>query len=57
MSPPREIELKLEMPANNIARLNRSSLLKGAATASHKPATLVSVYFDTPPDWLLSWNC
>jgi inorganic triphosphatase YgiF len=47
MSAPREVELKLAVSANNIARLNRSSLLKGAATASRKPATLVSVYFDT----------
>jgi triphosphatase len=47
MSPPREIELKLEVPPHSIARLNRSSLLKGAATVARKPATLVSVYFDT----------
>jgi len=43
----REIELKLEVPAHGLARLGRSSLLKGATTASRKPATLVSVYFDT----------
>ena len=47
MSPPREIELKLEVPAHSLARLSRSSLLKGAAPASRKVATLVSVYFDT----------
>src|SRR5207253_1644387 len=47
MPPPREIELKLEIPAHSLARLGRSSLLKGAASASRKPATLVSVYFDT----------
>jgi triphosphatase len=47
MSAPREIELKLEVPANSIARLTRSPLLKGRAAASRKPATLVSVYFDT----------
>src|SRR5438128_2107168 len=47
MSAPREIELKLEVPAHSIARLNRSSLLKGEATVSRKPATLVSVYFDS----------
>ncbi len=46
MSPPREIELKLEVPALCLARLTHSSLLKGAVTAA-KPATLVSVYFDT----------
>jgi triphosphatase len=47
MSPPREVELKLEVPANGIERLSRSSLLKGAATASRKPVILASVYFDT----------
>src|ERR1700730_7271197 len=47
MSPPRETELKLEVPAHSIARLNSSSLLKRATIASRKPATLVSVYFDT----------
>jgi triphosphatase len=47
MSPRREIELKLEVPAYSLARLTRSSLLKGASTAGEKPATQVSVYFDT----------
>jgi triphosphatase len=47
MSPRREIELKLEVPAHDLARLTRSSLLKGAATAREKPATQVSTYFDT----------
>ncbi len=47
MSAPREIELKLEVPANSIARLTRSSVLSGGKAASRKPATLVSVYFDT----------
>ena len=47
MSAPREIELKLEVPANSVARLNRSSVLNGGKAASRKPATLVSVYFDT----------
>src|SRR5262245_43380608 len=47
MSPPREIELKLEVPAQGLARLSRSSLLKGSARVTRKPATLVSVYFDT----------
>jgi inorganic triphosphatase YgiF len=47
MSAPREIELKLEVPANRIARLTRSSLLSGGSAAPRKPATLVSVYFDT----------
>src|SRR6516162_3930505 len=47
MSTPREIELKLEVPAQSIARLTRSSLLNGVTAAALKPATLVSVYFDT----------
>ncbi len=46
MPTPREIELKLEVPTHSIARLARSSLLNGV-TAAAKPATLVSVYFDT----------
>lgn len=45
MSAPREIELKLEVPSHSVARLVRSPLLKGRAAG--KPATLVSVYFDT----------
>ena len=44
MSAPCEIELKLEVPANGLSRLGRSRLLKGA---TRKPASLVSVYFDT----------
>jgi triphosphatase len=47
MSPRREIELKLELPAHDVARLTRSILLKGVARAPAKPATQVSVYFDT----------
>ncbi len=47
MSPPRELELKLEVPADSLARLTRSSLLRAADKGSHKPSTLVSVYFDT----------
>jgi len=43
----REIELKLELPVDRIARLYRSSLLKAAAAASHKLVTAESVYFDT----------
>jgi triphosphatase len=46
MSIPREIELKLEVPAHSLARLGRSSVLNGNAKV-RKPATLVSVYFDT----------
>src|SRR3984893_4751894 len=47
MSPPRETELKLEVPAHSIARLNSSSLLKRATMPPRKRATLVSVYCDT----------
>ncbi len=47
MSPAREIELKLEVPAHSFYRLARSSLLRAARKKSSKPATLVSVYFDT----------
>lgn len=47
MSPPREIELKLEVPADSLARLTRSSLIRAAGKRSSRPATLVSVYFDT----------
>jgi len=47
MSPAREVELKLEVPAHSFYRLARSSLLRTARKTSSKPATLVSVYFDT----------
>lgn len=47
MSPPREIELKLDVPIHSLRRLNGSSLLKGAAASARKPASIVSVYFDT----------
>ena len=47
MSPPREIELKLDVPARYLPRLTASPLLKGATTSVHEPANLVSVYFDT----------
>lgn len=47
MAPRREIELKLEVPGNSVARLNRSALLKRAKATSYKPITVVSVYFDT----------
>jgi triphosphatase len=46
MSIPREIELKLEVPAHSVARLSRSSVLN-VGVKPRKPATLVSVYFDT----------
>ena len=47
MSPAREVELKLEVPADSFYRLARSALLRTARKKSSKPATLVSVYFDT----------
>jgi len=46
MMAPREIELKLEIPAEGLRKLERSELLRG----NHLPrkgAELVSVYFDT----------
>jgi inorganic triphosphatase YgiF len=47
MSPPREIELKLDVPIPSLPRLSRSSLFKGKAASARKPASRVSVYFDT----------
>src|SRR5262249_19860933 len=47
MSPPREIELKLDVPVHNLPRLTDSSVLKGASKSAAKPVNLVSVYFDT----------
>jgi triphosphatase len=47
MSPPREIELKLDLPAHSLARLSASAVLKGGTTSPPKAATLTSVYFDT----------
>jgi len=47
MPPAREVELKLEVPADSLNRLARSSLLQAARKKPSKPATLVSIYFDT----------
>src|SRR5947208_4368544 len=47
MSPAREVELKLEVPADSLTRLSRSSLLQAARRKPSKPETLISVYFDT----------
>jgi triphosphatase len=47
MSPPREIELKLDVPTRSLPRLTGSTLLNGAAMSARKPASLVSTYFDT----------
>src|SRR5215831_16592563 len=47
MRPPREVELKLELPASSLAKVTRSVLGPKAARAPATPARLVSVYFDT----------
>ena len=47
MSAPREIELKFEVPEYCLSRIGRSALLKGTTATPRKPASLVSVYFDT----------
>jgi inorganic triphosphatase YgiF len=47
MSPPREVELKLDVPAHSLPLLTASSLLKGASKSRAKLVNLVSVYFDT----------
>jgi len=47
MSPPREIELKFEVPIGSLPDLNRGPLLKRVRSLGRKPASLVSVYFDT----------
>jgi inorganic triphosphatase YgiF len=50
----REIELKLEVPAESACRLARSPVLRRAKAAVRKPADLVSVYFDTKKQKLRS---
>jgi triphosphatase len=47
MKPPREIELKLEVPAQALARVTRSPLLRPIQNGVQRPASLVSVYYDT----------
>jgi inorganic triphosphatase YgiF len=47
MSSPREIELKFHVPIETLPNLNRGSLLKAANASGRRPASLVSVYFDT----------
>ena len=46
MAPPREIELKLKVPEEALTRLTRSPLLR-KTRAGRRPASLVSVYYDT----------
>src|SRR5882672_8890037 len=47
MKPPREIELKLEVPAEALARLTGSPLLRTIQNGTRRPASIVSVYYDT----------
>src|SRR5262249_4794949 len=47
MSPPRELELKFEVPASSLPTLSRGSLLRGTHSSGRKSTNLVSVYFDT----------
>jgi triphosphatase len=47
MTPPREIELKLEVPEEALARLTRSPLLRKARNGTQRPTYLLSVYYDT----------
>jgi triphosphatase len=46
MTPPREIELKLEVPERALARLTRSPLLRKTRDGARQ-AFLLSVYYDT----------
>src|SRR5436305_1241326 len=47
MPPPREVELKLEVPAARLPQVTRRLVRASAGASAAKPATLVSVYFDT----------
>jgi triphosphatase len=47
MTPPREIELKLEVPEHALARLTRIPLLRKTGDGARRAASLVSVYYDT----------
>jgi inorganic triphosphatase YgiF len=47
MKPPRELELKLEVPEQALARLTRSPMLRAIQNGTRRPASLVSVYYDT----------
>lgn len=47
MTPPREIELKLEVPEQALARLTRSPLLRKARNGTRRLASLVSIYYDS----------
>ena len=43
-----EIELKLRLPPDSIARLQRNPLLKSLSVSSSVPRKLYSIYYDTP---------
>ena len=47
MTPPREIEFKLEVPEQALARLTRSPLLRKARNGTQRLASLVSTYYDS----------
>src|SRR5215467_15595994 len=47
MSRTREVELKLEVPADDVSLLTRSPLLHAARRKSSHSSRLVSIYFDT----------
>ena len=47
MTAPREIELKLEVSEQALSQLTRSPLLLGIRNGARRPASLVSVYYDT----------
>ncbi len=47
MKPPREIELKLEVPEQALARLTRNPLLRTIQDGTRRSTSLVSLYYDT----------
>ena len=47
MKPPREIELKLEVPEQALARLTRNPLLRTIQDGIRRSTSLVSLYYDT----------
>jgi triphosphatase len=47
MKPPREIELKLDVPEQALTRLTHNSLLRTIQKGAPRPASLISVYYDT----------
>jgi triphosphatase len=47
MTAPREIELKLEVPADALARLARTPVVRTTQVGTRRSVYLVSVYYDT----------